>query len=312
MLVCCGENVVDMIMNKQGSYQPIAGGSALNIAVGLGTMGNPTGYAMPISSDALGDMLMESLTKANVEYLATKRPDRLSGLAVVTLLDGGQPAYGFYRANAADTELEHGELPELELKVEHLHVGGSPSLGNSACSKLLMPWIHEQHGHRTLSIDPNVREALVDDRDSFLYHCDQIIEKATLCRLSIEDAQYMYNTKNPNIIADIVLDKGAKLVAVTLGDKGALLADDSTRVTSEFELPSKISDTVGAGDTFMAALLTWLRNNSLLDNHNVNALGENQLTEACTFACAAAAINCTRPGCSPPTLDEIKALLSKK
>lgn len=310
MIVSCGENVIDMIMRADGSYQPVAGGSALNIAIGLGTLGNPTGYAMPVSADALGDMLVAAMAAKNVVYLPPVRPDRPTGLAVVTLQADGQPAYGFYRAGAADTAISATELPELGTEVTHLHMGGSPSLGHDNCGDVLLAWLAQQPQEITFSLDPNVRAVLVDDRARFLARCEQLIARCTVCRLSEEDAEYMYGTEDADAIVDLLLGKGAKLVAVTLGDQGAILAHASARVTESFTLPGKMHDAVAAGDTFMAALLTRLRSWDKLTNEAVTQLAAQELAAACRFACAAAADNCTRPGCDPPTMAAVEELLA--
>lgn len=310
MIVCCGENVIDMIMQESGTYLPVAGGSALNIAIGLGALGNDTGYAMPVSNDALGDIILKAMAAKNVQYLPPTRPERPTGLAVVTLLADGQPAYGFYRAGAADTEISLAELPQLDAQVTHLHMGGSPALGHDNCGDVLLAWLEQQPGDFTFSLDPNVRDALVDDKERFLARIAKLVPKCTVCRLSDEDASYMYATTEADKIADLLLEQGAKLVAVTQGKHGSLLANQHARITTAFALPGPMSDTVAAGDTFMAALLTYLANHKQLDNTTVTELHEAELTAACRFACAAAADNCTRPGCTPPSLAQVEALVA--
>ena len=69
----------------------------------------------------------------------------------------------------------------------------------------------------------------------------------------------------------------------------------------------KVKDTVGAGDTFFSAVLTYLYENEYLDNRtelvDINASD----MEACLFfAVKAAAINCTREGANPPFRHEMK------
>lgn len=310
MIVCCGENVVDLVMRPDGSYHPVAGGSALNIALGLGRLGVAVGYAMPISADALGSFLLEALAAAAVRYLPTVRPQRPAGLAMVSVMPDGQPAYGFYRHGVADTDLVAGELPHLGSEVTHLHMGGSPSLGHDVSGDMLVEWAKDQDVNLTVSLDPNVRPDLVADRGRFLARCDLVLERCSVCRLSVEDAQYMFAITDPDATADLLLSRGVLLAVVTQGDKGAVLATAATRVNVNFPAPAKVQDTVGAGDTFMSALLAELSASGKLAVQPLAALSKDELWRFGRFATAAAAINCTRKGCVPATRQEVCRLLA--
>jgi len=73
-----------------------------------------------------------------------------------------------------------------------------------------------------------------------------------------------------------------------------------------------VVDTVGAGDTFHAGLLSWLDANGLLNPGGVAGLSEAQVTAALDFAAAAAAIVCTRRGANPPSWAEVEQFMAKK
>lgn len=59
-------------------------------------------------------------------------------------------------------------------------------------------------------------------------------------------------------------------------------------------------DTVGAGDTFQAALLTWLAEHDALSAVDIQAMDSVRLKEALDFAAAAAAITCSHRGADLP------------
>ena len=311
MIVTAGENVVDMIGKQGGAYQSVPGGSPLNIALALGRLDVECGYAMPISSDKLGDDLLSALEREGVRYLPPVRPDRPTGLALVFVAEEGQPSYSFYREGAADIGIQPGELPELASGVAHLQVGGSPSLGHDHCGDMVTEWALGLDPSISMSLDPNVRPALVVDKGRFLERCDRLMGRCSICRLSDEDARYMYGGAEPDEVADIVLAKGVALAVVTLGAKGALLATASERVRVGQAKPGRIKDTVAAGDCFLAAMLSWMHERDCLRADRTSSLPASALEEVGNYAAAGAAINCSRDGCDPPTRKDIEDLLGE-
>ncbi len=308
MIVSAGENVADLIQQPDGNYLPVPGGSALNIAVALGRLGVKAGYAMPISQDALGDLLARTLADDGVEYLPAARVQRLTGLALVSVRDG-QPSYGFYRTGVADTDLEEGDLPELGSACELLHTGGSPSLGHPVCGPQLLEWTLERPAGIPVSIDPNVRPVLIPDKDAFLERIVRLAASGCLIfRLSDEDADYMYGTQDSDDVCMRLLDHGAALAVFTRGTSGAVLR--TARHKAEVPVrPVELADAVGAGDTFLAALLAKLGTVCGYGREAVEGLAEDELKQLGAYAAAAAAINCSRSGCQPPTAAEVERLL---
>ena len=308
-IVTAGENVVDLIKQQDGMFHAVPGGSPLNIAIALGRLEVPVGYAMPISADQFGNDMVASLAHNGVNYLPTCRPNRPTGLAIVNVTADGQPMYSFYRQGAADVALEPDELPQLDASVVHLQVGGSPSLGQDQCGEELTKWALGLAPSLSMSLDPNVRPALVANKKRFLARCEQLLSRCNICRLSEEDAEFMYGDTNGDRVADILLEQGVALAVVTKGANGALLATAHERVTVSAPTDLLVKDTVAAGDCFFGAMLCWLLERKFLGNDKVGELTKSQLCEVGTWAAAAAALNCTRDGCDPPQRDEIDELL---
>lgn len=310
MIVTVGENVIDLVRNPDGLFAAVPGGSPYNLAIAAARLGAPAGYAMPISTDFFGDQLVATLEANGVAYLPPVRPARPSGLAFVDIGTDGQPSYAFYRERAADVAIAAAELPALGADVAVVEAGGAPALGNRECGPILCEWLLNLDEAVPLALDPNVRPALVDDKQGFLERCDAICARALICRLSDEDAEYMYGSLAPDAVLDLLLGKGVGLAAITLGAQGALLAtaDARTRV----EIPDRglpVKDTIAAGDCFFAALLARLLVDDRLDSESLQGMDAAGLKSLGDFCVAAAQINCSRTGCNPPTRREIEELL---
>ena len=87
MILCAGESLIDMVPDD-GCFRPLAGGSVYNTAIALGRLGEPTAYLWPISRDSFGDILLRPLAEAGVNTDLCPRTDRLTTLALVTLVGG--------------------------------------------------------------------------------------------------------------------------------------------------------------------------------------------------------------------------------
>ncbi len=307
MIVACGENLIDMIQRQNGAYYPVVGGSAVNVAMAIGRLGIPAGYSMPISSDALGQLIIEAFEKYGVGYLPAMRVERPTGLALVSIDESGSPEYAFYRHGAADVGVAEDELPSLNRQVQLLHIGGSPVLGNDLCGDKLLDWALRQK--LPLSLDPNVRPKLIGDKKQFLRRCERLLALCSVCKISDEDAEYMYGLTTPRLVADQVLDQGATLVVVSSGAQGALLATRDITCDIGPEYGGPIKDTVGAGDCYLGGLLTEMLADDMVLPHKCRHVSVEQLTRWGRFAAAAATVNCMRSGCVPATRPEVMRML---
>ena len=95
-----------------------------------------------------------------------------------------------------------------------------------------------------------------------------------------------------------------KLVIVTRGGEGAQAWTAQAR-TSVPTPAVKVVDTVGAGDTFQAAMLTWLAEQGSLSPAALAGLRTDRLTDALGFAAKAASITCSRRGADMPRRAEL-------
>ena len=113
MILCCGESLIDMIpienTSNEVSFTPLAGGAIFNTSIALGRLNVPVGLISGVSSDFLGQKLVNELSNSNVntEYLIRK--DNPTTLAFVSLKNG-HANYTFYDENSAGRSVNISDI----------------------------------------------------------------------------------------------------------------------------------------------------------------------------------------------------------
>jgi fructokinase len=95
-------------------------------------------------------------------------------------------------------------------------------------------------------------------------------------------------------------------VVITRGGEGAWAWTPRERLQAA-PVPVAVVDTVGAGDTFQAALLTALAERGLLTRSGLATLQHDAVAAVLAFAAQAAAITCSRRGADLPRRGELPA-----
>lgn len=302
-VVVGGEALVDLVPTDRGGdplapLAPRLGGGPYNTAVGLGRLGVPVTMLTRLSTDAFGDALLARLGDNAVDTALVGRGDEPSTLAVVTLDRAGHARYSFHVEGTADRLVaDPGALPDdtVALAVGTL----SLVLGPGAAVYAALAEREAARG-RCVSLDPNVRAALVTDPDGLRGRLDAIAAVAGVVKLSDEDAHWWGRTP------DDLLDLGAASVVTTRGPDGLSAL---TRAAGRVDVPAAsagpVVDTIGAGDTVHAAVLAWLHGQGRLDRERIAGLGADGWTAALHHAARAAAITCSRAGAEPPWASEL-------
>ena len=306
MIVCCGEALIDFLPRQTASgeaaYVPMNGGSIFNTAIGLGRQDIATGFFTGLSTDFFGDMLRAGLAASQVDLRYVKQWDKPSTLAFVKL-DNGQARYSFFDDNSASRMLTRKDLPKFPAAVTALHFGSIsliPEPGGSTLEALVM----REAKKRVICLDPNIRASLIKDKRKHLARLNRLIAKADILKISDEDVNWMTGKTNLAAAAKKWLKAGAKIVAITKGGEGFQAYTRRFSITQP-AVPVKVADTVGAGDTFTAGLLTALSRGGKLNKASLAAINEADLGAALDFAARAAAITCSRPGADPPWASEM-------
>lgn len=312
MFVVGGESLIDLVpvsAAPDAERVALAGGSPFNCAIALSRLGNETGFLCPISQDQYGDLLLTPLAEAGVAVLLKDRVPEPTTKAIVSFNEKMQASYVFERhADRAFTR--EGLLAALPEQIELYQIGGfSPIRADDAAIWTAVVEAAVARG-ATISIDINVRDKLIDDEAGYRARLDGFLDQAHLVKLSEEDHDWL----KPGIsiedhAAELLARPRCELVVVTLGEEGSRAFSRSGSATAPIHRPAVFGDTVGAGDSLMAGILTWLNEAGALRPGGLAALKGEQLAQMLRFGAVVAGINCGRKGCQPPSRGEVDAVL---
>jgi fructokinase len=313
MILVCGEALIDLFIGAPSptglTAEAVAGGSPFNVAIGIGRLGRPAAFLSTLSEDAFGSFLADKLTEAGVSPAYVQRCPKRTTLSVIATSATGQPQYSFYAEDSADRALSPEALPSLLPDVVNAIAAGSYALGVEPIASAIETLLHREAGRRVISLDPNVRPRVIGDLSRYRERFERLLAHATIVKASDEDIELLYSTHDLISTARSWMKQGPKLVIVTRGENGPI-AVSNTFVLERPAPQVDVVDTVGAGDTFHAGLLSWLDANSLLTPDGIAQLSETHVTAALDFAAAVAAIVCTRRGANPPTWDETNGFMA--
>jgi fructokinase len=308
MYLVCGEALYDVFVGDEApggglSLDAHAGGSPFNVAIGLARLGSQVGFLGGLSRDQLGKRLHARLGAEGVDRRFLVRMNRPTTLSLVSKTAEGTPAYTFYGAGAADRSLSVEDLPVLPQPITGLHFG-SYSIVAAPTADALVCLAEREAGKRLITLDPNVRPAVEPDMKVWRRRIDRLAKLAALIKVSKEDLALLWPGKSADAIARRWLDGGAGLVVVTKGEYGAMAYTDRHFV-GNLASKAKVVDTVGAGDSFQAALLHALASLSLTSKAKLAGMAHPELIAVLAYASRAAAITCSRRGADLPRATDL-------
>lgn len=329
MLTCYGEALIDLIVSPYShksmrtDSQACLGGSVFNFCIASARQGLATTYLNPISSDSFGDQYRQWLQSEGV-LLASRSPSQLpTSLAIVQLDAQGKARYAFHREAVADRDMSADQaIAALPLDTTVLHTGCLMLVPTDWPTTRALMQAALALG-AVLTVDANLRTVVCPDlapyRASVLAACAM----AHVVKVSDDDLVDL-GTAPAQVAADPVAaartllqtTQGTsshcvtQLIALTLGAAGAWLVTREAQVFVSSAQGLRVADTVGAGDSFFAALLAYLARQQVLSPAALAApLPAPLLQSALAHAVAAAGINVTRVGCDPATWAETEAAL---
>src|SRR6266853_5732799 len=307
MLLSCGDALIDFLPVKsvdgRDAAVPVAGGSCLNIAVGMARLGAPAGFVGGISTDLFGRMIADHAIASQVELRYATRSEHQTTLAFVRTV-AGEPQYAFYDEGTASRNwiYRRGSIPFDE--IEAIHVGSTTLADDNGAAQALA-MVEDARASVTISFDPNCRPKLVKQKARYVEQMNAFAAAADIVRMSDVDFEFLYGGSDHAERAKSLIKAGASLVVVTRGIKGAQAWHREAGAV-EVQAPTvDVVDTVGAGDSFQAALLFALCAVGRIGPGSLAQMNYDELCRALSFASICAAFTCGRAGADPPRRSEV-------
>jgi len=303
VLTVIGETLIDEVVSDTASMRAHVGGSPMNVAVGLARLGHPAQFVGRYGDDEYGRLIQKHLRDNSVPFPV--EPDGSpTSVATARLDPAGGASYDFQLV---------WDLPGLGGQKDKL-LDGTTLLHTGSIATMLAPGAHDvfalvtsAHPLVTVTYDPNCRPTIIQDAAFAREQAEKFVALGDVVKASDEDLGWLYPDRTPEQSARAWLEAGAAVVVVTRGSKGpwgvCRAGDVSVPAPS-----TSVVDTVGAGDSFMAALVGAIVDLELDGAHrrdDLRRINLGQLTDILQYAARAAAITVSRAGANPPTRDEM-------
>ena len=307
MFIVCGEALFDVFATGTTptglGFDGRIGGSPFNVALGLARLGQPVGFFGGIGTGFAGERLMQALDHEGIASSAVARVDAPTTLSLVGLDARGVPSYAFYGHAGADRQVLPADLARLPATAKVFHFG-SYAMVVAPVAATQRALVEREHRRSLIAYDPNIRTNVEPDLGLWRETLQWMLPRTHLLKVSDEDLALLYPGRAIEHFAASALAAGTPLVVVTLGAEGAVAFTARHSVVTP-PVPVTVVDTVGAGDTFQAALLTWLAETGRATPAGVAALDAAALQQALGFAARAAAVTCGRRGADLPRRSEV-------
>lgn len=296
-----GEVLIDVVHTAEGSVTEHVGGSPANVALGLARLGHTVDFATTVGDDERGARCREHLAAGGVELTPTSRTDLPTSVADATLDGHGAATYVF--------DL-HWPLPPVPITAEHghVHTGSIATTLEPGCEEVTAA-LHRIRAQGTTSYDPNVRPSIMGGVAQVRPRVEELVALSDVVKCSEDDLGWLYAERSPEEVMDHWATLGAGLVVITLGGDGAMWRTGDSGTDRRPARVDQVVDTVGAGDSFMAGLVSGLLDAGLLGDPGARARLRTattaQVLPAVERALSTSGITVQHAGAYAPTREEL-------
>ncbi len=295
----CGEVLIDLIPGSDGVRIPHVGGGPANTAKALARLGQDVYFIDGISNDEYGQMSRKELLDDEVKLDLALSSDKPTCLAIVSLDEKGGATYEFKIDGTATFDFSASWLPDPSRHTPNvLHIGTLVTVIQPGAD-VLYDWAMQVAEFAPIVFDPNVRSAVMGDRDVYVAAVERWVALSSVVKVSDDDMAWLYPGQRYEDVAAQWIADGVTLVVVTRGANGlvGITAEGSVEVPG---VKVEVADTVGAGDTVGAIIVEAMVEQGIL------TLTGDVLKGVLNRAAVAAGITCSRKGAQPPYKHELK------
>lgn len=303
-VLVAGEALIDIVVPPRGETVEHVGGSPANVAVGLARLGHRVELATHVANDPHGRRIVAHLEERHVHLTPGSDTGARTTTATAYLDAAGGATYDFDLL---------WELPDVDLTgVDHLHTGSIAATQEPGGS-LVLALMSRAREHATVSYDPNLRPTVMGRPHDVRSRIEECLGMADVVKASSEDIEWLYAGAPVDDVAHLWGLLGPSLVIVTRGGEGTLVSLPAAETTTEVPAqPAQVVDTVGAGDSFMAGLVSGLLDTGLLGGpagrQRLRAADAPAVLPAVERALACARWTVQRAGAAAPTRDDLAPL----
>lgn len=303
-----GEALVDVVQYLDGTTRNIPGGSPANTAVALSRLGVNTFMKARMSTDKYGIQIKKYLTDQSINLNHSLFVNDPSSVIEAQIQSDGSAKYSANLVGASDYGWQKDELnQEIDSEIKVVHLGSLTSYVQPGATNV-ENWFNELRNSNKyfLSFDPNIRHPLDGQPEKEVRErAKKLASLANVVKASDEDLRWINPGKSLEDTALELIESGTNLVVITLGKLGAIAMNQQKELVQIQAEQINVVDTIGAGDTFSAALILQLIERGLLDSDSLKSMNKNQIQEILLNCAQASAITCSREGANPPTRKEV-------
>jgi fructokinase len=301
-VVVVGELLVDVVSTPGGESAEHVGGSPANVALGLARLDHPTHFACLVGHDERGRRCVEHVESGGVALLpGSVSEHHPTSTALATIDDSGAASYVF--------DL-HWDLPPVQLPegTGHLHTGSIATTLVPGADEVTRA-VHRARAQGTVSYDPNVRPTIMGGVEEVRPRVEELVALSDVVKCSEDDLAWLYPDDSPEAVMERWTGLGAALAVITLGGDGVTWRTARGDVDRAPALVDEVADTVGAGDSFMAGLVSGLLDAGLLGGldarERLRAAGLDDVRPAIDRALTTSGITVGHSGAYAPTREEL-------
>ena len=300
-ILVIGEALIDIVRESAGAHVEHVGGSPANVAVGLARLDHPVRFATALGRDQRGERIATHLRERGVRLTKGSFTSHPTSVAQVTFDSDRNASYEFdIHWNLAPVKVGARDV--------HIHAGSLATAlepGGARCRTAMA----DNRETATVSYDPNIRPGIMGDLDAIRTGVEELLGVVDVVKASSDDVELLYPDRDVVDVLEHWVDLGPALVVLTLGAEGVTFR---TRHDGPETLPTRaesVVDTVGAGDSFMAGLLSGLLSLELIGGPAGRAALESATAEvvrpAIERGLACSAVTVGYAGAYAPSLDEL-------
>lgn len=300
-VLAAGEALIDIVRGVDGEVTEHVGGSPANVATGLARLGHPTVLATHIGRDERGERITAYLAERGVRITPGSDGAEATPTAAATVDAAGVATYEF--------DLRW-VLPGVDLGgIGHVHTGSIAATLEPGGHQVV-DLIERARLTATVSYDPNARPSIMGTPEDARQRIEECIGRSDVVKCSTEDAEWLYAGAPIPVIAREWGRLGPGLVVITQGGDGALIHLSGSGRSAHVEARRiDVVDTVGAGDSFMAGLVSGLLDEGLLGSAQARArLAVTEMApveRAVLRGIATASYTVARAGAASPTRQDL-------